>query len=116
MGEGWKTTFLLGGKPMAWRSREDQRTVRNRLIWEDSAAWIGRIFAIMIFMIGPGAAGVWLDRQLGTKFLSAIGFVVGMALGTTVLLILVNVKRRSLDDEVADELRREDDDAGQPRA
>ena len=101
---------------MAWQSKEDQRTVRNRLIWEDSAAWIGRIFAIMIFMIGPGAAGVWLDRQLGTKFLAAIGFVVGMVLGTTVLLILVNVKRRSIDDEVADELRREDDPSDEPRA
>lgn len=101
---------------MAGRSKEDPRTVRNRLIWEDSAAWIGRIFAILIFMIGPGAAGVWLDRQLDTKFLAAIGFVVGMVLGTTVLLLLVNVKRRSLDDEVADQLEGKDDTTGSSRA
>jgi len=89
---------------MTDRSRQDQRTIRNRLIWEDASAWIGRIFAIMLFMIGPGAAGVWLDRLWGTKFLAAIGFVVGMVLGTAALLVLVNVKRPSLDDEVANAL------------
>lgn len=85
---------------MAGRSKEDPRTVRNRLIWEDSSAWIGRIFAIMIFMIGPGAAGLWLDKQVGTRFLAAIGMVLGMALGTTLLLVLVNVKRPTLEDAV----------------
>ncbi len=85
---------------MAGRSKEDPRTVRNRLIWEDSSAWIGRIFAIMIFMIGPGAAGLWLDKQFGTRFLAAIGIVIGMVLGTTALLVLANVKRPSLEDEV----------------
>jgi hypothetical protein len=89
---------------MTDRSRQDQRTIRNRLIWEDASAWIGRIFAIMLFMIGPGAAGVWLDRLWGTKFLAAIGFVVGMVLGTAALLVLVNIKRPSLDDEVANAL------------
>lgn len=89
---------------MAQQSNEDRRLVRNRLIWEDSAAWVGRIFAIMIFMMGPGVAGLWLDRYFGTKFIAATGIVVGMILGTTVLLILVNVKRPSLEDEVSDEL------------
>lgn len=89
---------------MNGRSPQDQRTIRNRLIWEDASAWIGRIFAIMLFMIGPGAAGVWLDRLWGTKFLAAIGFVIGMVLGTVALMVLVNVKRPSLDDEVADAL------------
>lgn len=84
---------------MSGRSKEDPRTVRNRLIWEDASAWIGRIFAIMLFMIGPGVVGLWLDRRFGTKFLTAIGFVIGMGLGTTVLLILVNVKRPTLEDE-----------------
>lgn len=112
---GWHF-LLVGGRGMTGQSKEDQRTVRNRLIWEDSAAWVGRIFAIMIFMIGPGAAGVWLDRQLGTKFLAAIGFIVGMVLGTTVLLILVNVKRPSLEDEVADQVGPQDKDSTGPRA
>lgn len=85
---------------MAGRSKEDPRTVRNRLIWEDSTAWIGRIFAIMVFMIGPGAAGMWLDKQLGTRFLAATGIVLGMALGTTLLLVLVSVKRPTLEDSV----------------
>lgn len=89
---------------MAGRSKEDPRTVRNRLIWEDSTAWIGRIFAIMVFMIGPGAAGMWLDKQFGTRFLAAIGIVLGMALGTTLLLVLVNVKRPTLEDSVDQQL------------
>lgn len=85
---------------MTGRSKEDRRTVRNRLIWEDASAWIGRIFAIMLFMIGPGAAGLWLDKQLETRFLAAIGMVIGMVLGTTALLVLVNVKRPNLEDAV----------------
>lgn len=84
---------------MTRQSPEDPRAVRNRLIWEDAFAWIGRIFATMLFMVGPAAAGLWLDRQFGTKFLSAIGVMLGMALGITALLILVNVKRPALDDE-----------------
>ena len=97
---------------MVGRSKEDQRTVRNRLIWEDSAAWIGRIFAIMIFMVGPGVAGLWLDRQFGTRFLSAIGFIVGMVLGTTVLLILVKVKRPSLDEQAARQAKEKEEADG----
>lgn len=94
---------------MTQRSPEDPRTVRNRLIWEDASAWIGRIFATMIFMVGPALAGLWLDRQFGTKFLSAIGVMIGMALGITALLILVNVKRPSLDEEVGKQLGRDGD-------
>lgn len=89
---------------MSKRSPEDPRVVRNRLIWEDAFAWIGRIFATMVFMVGPALAGLWLDRQLGTKFLSAIGVMLGMALGITALLIVVNVKRPSLDEEMNEEL------------
>jgi F0F1-type ATP synthase assembly protein I len=83
------------------RTPEDPRAVRNRLIWEDAFAWIGRIFATMVFMVGPALIGLWLDRQLGTKFLAAIGIIVGMGLGITALLILVNVKRPSLNEEAS---------------
>ncbi len=89
---------------MAGRSKEDPRTVRNRLIFEDATAWIGRIFATMIFMIGPGAGGLWLDKQFGTRFLAPIGVVIGMALGMTALLVLVNVKRPGLKDGAGDNL------------
>ena len=95
------------------QSKEDPRVVRNRLIWEDSAAWIGRIFAIMVFMIGPGIAGAWLDRQFGIKFLSAVGIVVGMVLGMSVLMILVKVKRPSLEEAAA---QQEKNDADGPQA
>ena len=76
-------------------SKEDARTVRNRQTWEEASAWIGRVFATMIFMVGPGAIGVWLDRHLGTRFLAAIGFVVGMILGTSALLVLAKVKQKA---------------------
>lgn len=78
---------------MLGRSKEDPRSVRNRETREEASAWIGRVFATMIFMVGPGAAGLWLDRQLGTRFLAAIGIVVGMVLGTSALLTLSKVKR-----------------------
>jgi hypothetical protein len=58
----------------------------------------------MVFMVGPALAGLWLDRQLGTEFLSVIGVMLGMALGMAALLVLVNVKRPSLDEEVNQEL------------
>jgi hypothetical protein len=89
---------------MSERSPEDPRAVRNRLIWEDAFAWIGRIFATMLFMVGPALAGLWLDKKFGTSFLAAIGVMLGMALGIAALLILVNVKRPSLEDEVREEL------------
>lgn len=91
---------------MSERSPEDPRAVRNRLIWEDAFGWIGRIFATMVFMVGPALAGLWLDRQLGTKFLAAIGIMLGMALGIAALLVLVNVKRPSLEEEVGEKLDR----------
>lgn len=100
---------------MVLQSKEDPRTVRNRLIFEEASAWIGRIFAIMFFMIGPGVAGLWLDRRFGTKFLTAAGFIVGMALGTYVLLILVNVKRPTLEDELADRLDLESEEKDSAR-
>jgi hypothetical protein len=108
--------FQHGRVFMAGRSKEDPRTVRNRLIWEDASAWIGRIFATMLFMIGPGAGGLWLDKRLGTNFLAAIGMVIGMVLGTAALLALVNVKRPTLEDEVdrrldGNQTDRDDDDA-----
>lgn len=78
---------------MPGRSKEDPRTVRNRQTWEEASAWIGRVFATMIFMVGPGAAGLWMDRLFGTRFLAAIGIVVGTVLGTSALLTLTSVKR-----------------------
>ncbi len=99
-----KRTYHPAGVSMAGRSKEDPRTVRNRLIFEDATAWIGRIFATMIFMIGPGAGGLWLDKQFGTRFLAPIGVVIGMALGMTALLVLVNVKRPGLKDGAGDNL------------
>ncbi len=69
---------------MAGRSTEDPKLVRNRLIGKDASAWIGRIFAVMLFMAGPVALGLWLDQQFHTSFLAIIGVMIGMGLGITV--------------------------------
>ena len=47
-----------------------------------AAQWAYRAMAIGTEMVLPGILGLWLDHQLGTKFVFGIlGFVLGMVLG-----------------------------------
>jgi hypothetical protein len=43
-------------------------------------------------MVGPGLAGGWLDNKLGTKFITMIGFAVGMGLAVIALVIFTKIK------------------------
>ena len=43
--------------------------------------WVGRITAIGLVMVLPGAGGNWLDRQLETTVLEPVGFLLGFTLG-----------------------------------
>lgn len=54
--------------------------------------WVGRIFAICIEMILPGIAGYWLDQYFGfgISFLALIGFLLGLVLGMTHLVVMAN--------------------------
>jgi F0F1-type ATP synthase assembly protein I len=50
--------------------------------------WLSRTLAIMIIMVGPGMLGRFLDGYFGVHFLAPVGLIVGMVLGTTLLLVL----------------------------
>ena len=56
---------------------------------------ISRVFSIVVLMCIPGAAGHYLDQWLGTKFLTGIGFVTGMAVAIIGLLYVSNVADKS---------------------
>ena len=53
--------------------------------------WVSRIFTVALEMILPGLGGQWLDRKLGTGFLVLVGFVLGLTLGITHLLMMTKV-------------------------
>ncbi len=42
-------------------------------------------------MILPGMAGGWLDRQLSTNYWMPIGFALGVAAGTALLVLLARL-------------------------
>ena len=65
----------------------------GKTAWEQASDWFGRTIAIVLVMIAPGALGAWLDKQLGTEFLAGVGFVFGMALAITLLLIFTRIKK-----------------------
>lgn len=39
-------------------------------------------------MVGPGLIGAWLDRRWGSSLCTPIGFLLGMALATTALVVI----------------------------
>ena len=51
-------------------------------------AWVSRITTVGLEMVLPGLAGVYLDRKLGTSFLTLIGFGLGLVVGMTHLLLM----------------------------
>jgi hypothetical protein len=48
--------------------------------------WVARVFAAAVMMSLPGLGGQWLDRQWGTRFIGALGFVFGLVGGVAYLL------------------------------
>src|SRR5690348_10321344 len=43
--------------------------------------WITQITTVVAEMVLPGLAGEWLDRRWGTKFLTLVGFALGLTVG-----------------------------------
>ncbi len=39
-------------------------------------------------MVGPGLIGAWLDRRWGSSLCTPAGFLLGMALATTALVVI----------------------------
>lgn len=52
--------------------------------------WLSRTLAILIFMVGPGLLGSYLDNQFGTGFLTPVGFALGIFIATTALVALAH--------------------------
>jgi hypothetical protein len=55
--------------------------------------WVSRILAVVVVMIAPGLLGGWLDKRLGTGFLTLLGFALGLTAGTAYLLVVTRSKR-----------------------
>lgn len=58
--------------------------------------WVARITTVALVMVLPGVAGWWLDSRLQTRFLVAVGFGLGLALGMVYLLILSGAMSRGV--------------------
>ena len=64
----------------------------NKTAWEQASEWFGRTIAIVLVMVAPGAAGAWVDGRMGTSFLAALGFVLGMVLAIGLLMLFSRIK------------------------
>ena len=54
---------------------------------------VSKITTVALEMVLPGLAGLWLDNQLGTRFLTVIGFALGVPLGMWHLIAMTKSKR-----------------------
>ncbi len=61
---------------------------KERINFEQSTQWLSRTIAILLFMVGPGVLGNFADRHWKTQFFTPLGFIVGMLLATTLMIIL----------------------------
>ena len=57
--------------------------------------WVGRVVAVAVEMVLPGLAGSWLDGTWGTRFLAPVGFVIGLVMGMTHLIVMAQASTRS---------------------
>jgi hypothetical protein len=54
--------------------------------------WITQITTVVAEMVLPGLAGEWLDRRWGTKFLTLVGFALGLTVGIWHLIAMTRPK------------------------
>ena len=54
---------------------------------------VGLALAGLIYLVLPGLAGMWLDSQLETRFLTLLGFALGVPLGMWHLIAMTKSKR-----------------------
>jgi hypothetical protein len=59
--------------------------------------WVSKITTVAVEMILPGLAGLWLDNQLGTRFLALLGFALGVPLGMWHLIAMTKSKRNDIE-------------------
>jgi hypothetical protein len=56
--------------------------------FDQSMQWLSRTVAVVIMMVSPGLLGMWLDGRMNTRLFTPVGFLFGIVLATTLLLIL----------------------------
>jgi hypothetical protein len=50
--------------------------------------WVGRIMAAAAMMVLPGIGGQWIDRRLGTQWITLVGLALGLSLSIYYLLAI----------------------------
>ena len=61
---------------------QELRTCAPDFSWmREGMEWVSRITTVALEMVLPGLAGLWLDNQLDTRFLTVLGFACGVPLG-----------------------------------
>lgn len=54
--------------------------------------WVSQITTVVAEMVLPGLAGQWLDNRWGTKFLTLVGFALGLTVGIWHLIAMTRPK------------------------
>src|SRR5690242_20101929 len=54
--------------------------------------WVSQITTVVAEMVLPGFAGQWLDHRWGTKFLTLVGFALGLTVGICHLIAMTRPK------------------------
>jgi len=54
--------------------------------------WVSQITTVVAEMVLPGLAGTWLDHRWGTKFLTLVGFALGLTVGIWHLIAMTRPK------------------------
>ncbi len=72
---------------------QELRALPLNLSWMSEAMnWVSRITTVALEMVLPGLAGLWLDNQLETRFLTLLGFALGVPLGMGHLVAMTKRK------------------------
>ncbi len=59
--------------------------------------WVSKITTVALEMVLPGLAGLWLDNQLETRFLTMLGFGLGVPFGMWHLIVMTKSKRNDIE-------------------
>ena len=77
---------------------QELRALAPDLSWmAEGMNWVSKITAVALEMVLPGLAGLWLDNQLETRFLTLLGFALGVPLGMWHLIAMTKSKRNEIE-------------------
>jgi len=77
---------------------QELRTLAPDFSWMAEAMnWVSKITTVALEMVLPGLAGLWLDNQLETRFLTLLGFAFGVPLGMWHLIAMTKSERNDIE-------------------